>query len=39
MFLRVSRKRQDESGPHFFQDLGKSTCSLQPALNSNTPGL
>jgi len=34
--LRFSRKRQDGSAPNFFQDL---TCLLQPALNSNAPGL
>jgi len=27
-FLRVSRKRQDESALNFFQGLGKNTCSL-----------
>jgi len=37
-FLRFSRKREDESAPSFFQDL-ENTCSLQPALKSNTPGL
>jgi len=24
---------------NFFQDLGENTCSLQPALTSNAPGL
>jgi len=37
--LRFSRKRQDKSAPNFFQDLGEITCSLQPALKSNAPGL
>jgi len=27
-------KTQDGSAPKFFQDLGESTCSLQPALKS-----
>jgi len=38
-FLRFSRKRQDGSAPTFFQGLEKYTCSLQPALRSNAPGL
>jgi len=39
-FLRFSRKRQDGSAPNFFfQDLGENTCSSQPALKSNAPGL
>jgi len=38
-FLRVSRQRQDGSAPNFFQDLGENTCSSQPALKSNEPGL
>jgi len=39
-FLRFSRKRQDESVPiFFFQGLGENTCSLQPALKRNVPGL
>jgi len=38
-FLRFSQKRQDESAPIFFQDLGENACSLQPALKSNTLGL
>jgi len=25
--MRFSRKRQDGSVPHFFQDLGENTCS------------
>jgi len=38
--MRFSRKRQDVSVIFFFfQDLGENTCSLQPALNSNAPGL
>jgi len=37
--VRFSRKRQDRSAQIFFQDLGESTCSLQPALKSNAPGL
>jgi len=38
-FLRFSQKRQDGSVQIFFQDLGENTCSLQPALKSNAPGL
>jgi len=38
-FLRFSRKRQDGFAPNFLQDLGESTCLLQPALKSNAPGL
>jgi len=38
-FLRFSRKQQDGSVPIFFQGLGENTCSLQPALKSNAPGL
>jgi len=45
VFLRFSRKRQDESAPNFFQGLKQNTCLLQsallfePALKSNAPGL
>jgi len=38
-FLCFSGKRLDESAPNFFQGLGENTCSLQPALKSNAPGL
>jgi len=38
-FLRFSRKPQDGSAPNFFQGLGERTCSLQPALKSDAPGL
>jgi len=34
VFLRFSRKRQDESTPNFFQGLRENTCSLQPALKA-----
>jgi len=34
-----SRKRQDGFETKFFQGLGENTCSLQPALKSNAPGL
>jgi len=37
--LRFSRKRQDGSVPNFFQGLGENTCSLQPTLKGNAPGL
>jgi len=37
--LHFFRKRQDESAPFFFQNLGEITCSLQSALKSNAPGL
>jgi len=37
--LRFSRKQQDGSTPIFFQGLGESTCSLQPVLKINAPGL
>jgi len=37
--VRLSRKRQDEFAPNFFQGLGENTCSLQPALKSNALGL
>jgi len=29
---------EDGSAPNFFEDL-ENTCSLQPALKSNAPGL
>jgi len=35
----LSRKRQDESAPNFFQGLGENTCSLQSALKSSSLGL
>jgi len=39
-FFRIKgaffRKRQDGSAPKL---LGENTCSLQPALKSNAPGL
>jgi len=38
-FLRFFSKRQDGSAQNFFQDLGENTCSLQPALKNNAPGL
>jgi len=38
-FFRFSRKRQDESAPIFFRGLEENTCSFQPALKSNAPGL
>jgi len=38
-FLRFTRKQQDGPTPFFFQDLRESTCSLQPALKSNAPGI
>jgi len=38
-FLRFSRKRQDGSVSNFFQGLGENTCSIEPALKSNAPGL
>jgi len=38
-FLRFSQKVQDGSTPNFFQGLGENTCSIQPALKSNAPGL
>jgi len=37
--VRFSRNRQDGSASNFLQDLGENTCSLQPALKSNAPGL
>jgi len=37
--LHLSRKRQDGPAQNFFQDLGKNTCLLQPALKSTAPGL
>jgi len=38
-FLRFSYKRQDGSAPNFFQGLGENTCTLEPAVKSNAPGL
>jgi len=37
--LRVSRQRQNGFAPNFFQGLRENTCSIQPALKSNAPGL
>jgi len=31
--------RQDGSASNFFQDFSENTCSLQPTLKSNAPGL
>jgi len=39
-FLRsFFSKATDKFAPIFFQGLGENTCSLQPALKSNAPGL
>jgi len=38
-FLLFSQKRQYVSAPNLFQGLGENTCSIQPALKSNAPGL
>jgi len=37
--LRFSQKLLDGSMLNFFQGLGENTCSLQPTLKSNAPGL
>jgi len=37
--VSLSRKRQDGFARNFFQGLGENTCSLKPALKSNTLGL
>jgi len=37
--LRFSRKLQYDSAPNLFSGFGENTCSLQPALKSNAPGL
>jgi len=37
--VRFSRKGQDGFAPNFFQGLVENTCSLQPALKRNAPGL
>jgi len=35
----LENDKTDGSALNFFRDLGENTCSLEPALKSNTSGL